>query len=164
MQTIEEAGWQRGIDPYGTHQEALAWAAAQTGSGEVLEVGAGWWSTPWLHGFCEASGRKMTTLERDANWLMGIAPVYATEWHAFASDLSDEVLGSMNVALALVDGGDPNRARYVNALRGNCEFLVCHDTEEMSRIHYPGMEEALAEWPHRRDFARLWPHATVVWA
>lgn len=164
MQSIEEAGWDRGIDPYGMHQEALAWAAAQIGEGEVLEVGAGWWSTPWLHGFCEATERELTTLERDGNWLIGIAPVYGTYWHNFAGDLPDEFLSSREWALALVDGGDPDRARYINLLRGHCQFLVCHDTEETSRIHYPGMEEALAEWPNRRDFARLWPNATVVWA
>ena len=147
------------MDLYGTHQEALAWAAAQIDKGPVLEVGAGWWSTPWLHGFCEASERLLLTLEGHSVWLMGIAPLFANDRHRFVSDVPD-----MDFALALVDGGDPDRARYVRALNGRCQYLVCHDTEESSRYNYPEMEQSLAEWPNRRDFQRLWPHTTVVWS
>jgi len=170
MQTIEERGWQRGIEPYSTHQQALAWAAVQAGPGDVLEIGAGWWSTPWLHGFCEASERFMLSVERDTSWLLGIAPLYANPWHGFVSEISYETLSDMNLALTLVDGGDPDRATYVRAVRNNCRYVVCHDTEPESMIHYPDMAEALADWPNRRDFIRPssisfqeWPSTTVVW-
>jgi len=150
------------MDPYGTHQEALAWAMAKVANieGSIVEAGCGWWSTPLLHGFAEGSGREILSLDAYPEYLQGFEARYGDTFHGFG----DDQLEFSGVALALVDGGDPDRARYVNALRGNCAYLVCHDTEATSRQHYPGMEEALALWPNRREFARAYPNTTVVWS
>jgi hypothetical protein len=158
-----EIGWERGRDPFGTHLQAVAWAAAQIGPGEVIEIGAGWWSTPWLHGFCEATSRSMTTIEQNESWLIGIASLYPEEWHKFYVGISYEDLAPMKIALAFIDGGEPYRARYIRAMRNNCQYLICHDTEPESVHNHPDMEEALSDWPNRRDFNQVWPSTTVVW-
>lgn len=94
-------------------------------------------------------------------WLKGMSERYQNEWHGFGEDQMD--FSGTWWALALIDGHADHRARYINALLGNCQYVVVHDTEPESRINYLGMEEALAAWPNRRDFTWLAPHTTVVW-
>lgn len=148
------------MDPYGTHQEALAWALGRAERGSILEIGIGWWSTPLLHGFCEATSRRLASVETTSKWLLEVAPVFAAEWHGFWSQIP---AATDPWALVLIDGDASQRAPLIHSLRENCQCLVVHDTEPESRPNYPGMEEALAEWPNRRDFTRLAPHTTVVW-
>jgi hypothetical protein len=163
--SIESNAWTRGYDPYGTHIEALAWALAKAPEGPVLELGGGWFSTPLLRGWCEATGRLLITAERDEAWRAGLSARFAD------SDGHHLLPGAptLDWALVLVDsGGDTAagspRAEAIRLLRDHAAVLVCHDTEPESRYNYPGMEAALAAWPNRRDFVRLTPQTTVVWA
>ena len=149
-------------DIYGTHQEALAWALGRAAHGSILEVGIGWWSTPCLHGFCEATGRQLVSVENQSGWMNEIAPIYANQWHTFWWD-HPAVAPDLKWAIALIDGDALKRALFIRALQANCNCVVVHDTEPDSRNHYPEMEEALSEWPNRKDFTRIVPHTAVVW-
>ena len=147
-------------DIYGTHQEALAWALGRAAPGAILEIGIGWWSTPCLHGFCEATGRQLISVESQSNWMQELAPVYTNQWHSFWWDIP---LDTGPWAMGLIDGDALNRGPLIHTLRSECDCLVVHDTEPDLRINYPGMEEALLEWPNRRNFERIVPHTAVVW-
>lgn len=138
---------------YGTHQEALAWAAANSLSGgDVLEVGAGWWSTPWLHGWCDGTDARLYTVERDPAWASRMAELFACDWHLFEEPPLIEA-----VSLALVDGEGEQRFEWVKRLAASAAMVVVHDTERHD------FEDAFALYSHRRDFRRLLPHTTVVW-
>lgn len=138
-------------DGYATHLEALAWAFAHT-EGPVLELGAGWYSTPMLNGLAEATGRRLVTVEDrlEVPWPT-VAPGPDGTHPA-----EDDAWG-----LVFVDHGDAAR-RAESVLRYRGTTVVVHDTEPASAQLYPGLDRALNGFSWQRDFTSLKPWTTVV--
>ena len=53
---------------YGTHLPCLIKAMEKT-TGDVLEMGMGIFSTPYLHYQCILTNRRLTSYENDKSWL-----------------------------------------------------------------------------------------------
>lgn len=150
------------MDGYATFLQGLAWALGRT-TGAILELGAGDYSTPMLHGYCMATGRTLHTAEDDGEWFVITRDRFATDWHAFSTDLVRPLFG-MWWSVVFVDHGHGElRADSVKLARGRASYVVVHDTQPEVAADYPGMDEALSAWPHRRDFTTYRPWTTVVW-
>lgn len=54
--------------PFGSHIKVLS-AAAMSTSGDVLEMGTGYFSTPILHDIVSLQGRMLVSTDSDLNWL-----------------------------------------------------------------------------------------------
>ena len=52
---------------YGTHLAPLIRAMERT-TGPVLELGVGFFSTPYLHYACQSTGRHLTSYETSKTW------------------------------------------------------------------------------------------------
>lgn len=52
---------------WGSHMVPLMACVCAT-RGAVLEVGVGYWSTPVLHAYCAAAGRKLVSVDEDRVW------------------------------------------------------------------------------------------------
>ena len=137
------------LDAYGTHLAPLL-AALAGSQGDVLECGAGHYSTPLLHALCGAQGRQLLTLEAKAPWLETFADLRC-DWHRL------EAVGSwdaypwerVDVAVALVDH-DVHRAPVVRALRGRARFVVAHDTEASCSGYGDAFEAYDWAWTYER--------------
>jgi hypothetical protein len=148
---------------HGTHLEALAWAAGQLGPGAVLEVGSGYWSTPWLHGWCEAQDRWLLTVETEAAWAVEMRKLFADEGHEVRVLPRGHAELPEDFALVLIDGISEDRALWLDALEHTRARVVLHDTEPGREIEFPGEAAALDRFTYRRDFRRVYPWTTVVW-
>ena len=155
-------------DVYSTFLPVLLAAVAQTG-GPVLELGAGYYSTPALTALLSRTHRFLTTFETDAAWLAEVRQVCPeTEIHHYvhAPDLcaaleigfgldgpDHDHLDAKQYSVCLVDHRPPPR-EGVECPRGLdlallwdlADVFVCHDTE-------PGLE-VLYAWDR---FALLGP-------
>ena len=141
-----------------THLEALAWAVSHT-HGTVVELGAGWYSTPMLHGLCEGR-RHLITIDHDPEWL-GRFSSYISDWHTLSVD-PDFRLPDIPIDVVLVDHGNAaTRGRSIREAT-KARYIVVHDTEDESAVTYPGVRDELATFTFRRDFTSLVPHTTVV--
>ena len=98
-------------------------------SGPVLELGSGLGSTLLLHGLCGSAGRKLTTLETDATWIMRFTN-YGRDWHRIKLIESFVTLSEYeeNWGLAFIDHGiSGQRAVSITALK-HIPIIVVHDT------------------------------------
>lgn len=148
------------VDGYSTHIEALAFCFMRT-HGPVVELGAGWYSTPVLHGLCEAAGRDMLTIESEADWLQEFT-AWETPWHRLTVD-GRFTLPKGPLGLVLVDHGDlDRRAESVMEAKMRAQIVVIHDSQEELRERFLGLDEALEAFTYRRDWSKLHPQTSAL--
>ena len=143
---------------YATHLPVLAAAVARTGTGPVLELGAGTGSTPLLHMLCEH--RELWTLESDEKWLAMFEPHFSTFWHKLLyiddwNRLYSDPQYDRQFAVIFVDHAPgERRAVDIERLADKCTYMVVHDTEEGGY----GYEDLFRTFKYRYDwkFGRPW--------
>lgn len=118
-------------DGFSTHQPVLYEAVKRT-TGAVIEIGAGYGSTPMLHELCKKDKRRLLTLDDEEEWLDQFSE-YQTPWHVFihVSDweaiLADERVTAGPYSVAFVDGGP--RGVAIKAFKDKVKFMVMHDAQ-----------------------------------
>jgi len=138
-----------GLPDFGTYAPVLSALIAVT-DGPILELGSGDNSTPLLHLVSVATGRKVVTAETDPVWL-GKYKDYESPLHEFhlikqrdAAVRNDssyyrwqagwdawDRIEQNHWGVALVDQFPGEvRASTIKRLKGNCGYIVAHDSEE----------------------------------
>lgn len=154
-------------DGYGTHLPALLDALNWT-TGPVLEMGAGFWSTPVLHQIC--FDRELVTLEPVASWLIKFRSMVEGSRinsrseeprpvHRLESSLKGEDIERW-WGVVLVDGPVETRVPALDDIKA--DVYVVHDTEPNHGMLYEGMQERLEQFKYRKDYKDLYPHTTLV--
>lgn len=145
----------------GTHLPVLMRAMEIT-HGRVVEFGAGFFSTPYLHWQTFLQKRKLITFENNLEFIK-LFDRYKTEWHEVvpvsdwdAIDLSGEW------SVALIDHAPKERRiEEIKRLADTCNYIVIHDTQGRREnvFHY---RDTLATFKYRKDFTSVRPYTTVV--
>lgn len=135
---------------WGSHLAPLAACVVAT-RGPVLEIGTGNWSTPFLHPYCIATGRRLVSVDEDHAWIQKYLPmhvssheVYGVSYDQFIAEASRE-----RWSVVLLDHS-PGWRRAADALKLiDSEFLVIHDFSgaEVADRFTP---EVLEKWPHKQ--------------
>ena len=121
--------------------------------GAVLEVGAGNWSTPVLHAYCIAAGRKLVSVDEDKGWIERYYPmrvcehsVEAVKYDAFLPEAAKE-----QWSVVFLDQS-PGHRRAADAMlfRDSATYILVHD--------YSGAEIASAFEP----ILDRWPYLAVA--
>ena len=148
---------------YGSHFPMVALAVQETDCA-VLELGAGWWSTPMLHELCRASGRYLLTVETKPDWLALFEQFRSPEHELLLVSEDDAGLDRVPIegrlwGCAFVDHAPgTRRVRDIERLRKHAALIVVHDTEEKGY----GYEPLLSSFKHRRDYGVFHPRTTIV--
>ena len=146
--------------PYRTHEPVLAAVVAAT-AGDVLEIGAGTFSTPLLHAICAAMGRRLVTVDNDAGCIekFGSLASGTHSLHAVASWTDALPLFASSWGVAFVDHA-PIERRIVDIefLSRRCDALVVHDSEDPVYRYEP----TFAKFKYRVDYKRMAPWTTVL--
>ena len=111
---------------YGSHIPALIDALSVT-TGPVVEIGSGFYSTPFLHWWCWSTKRPLTTYEQDPafyQWAKQFANDYHTVVHVANYDDMDL---SPKWSVALVDNPVERRRKEMVRLR-HAQYVVLHDS------------------------------------
>lgn len=100
-------------------------------TGAVLELGMGHFSTPILHHYCEASGRKLVSVESDEGWCKCFRH-YESVLHTLILAEYDDIVPKLAEQLwsvVLIDNspGGPRRAKDFSLLWPRSEYVVIHD-------------------------------------
>lgn len=144
---------------YISHLPVLA-AVFGMSEGAVLELGAGIGSTLVLHGLCGAAGRRLVTLESDAEWFERFLP-YKRKWHDIRGVCSFVDLPEYDKrwGMAFVDHASCiHRGDSAVALM-HVPFVVIHDSE---LPEFYGYEKTLKEFRYRWDYSMQGPATTVL--
>jgi len=156
------------MDGYATHAPLLAWAVTHS-RGPVLELGAGWYSTPLLHELVAKQGRLLITCESDPEWLKQFAAWHCNDhahvhvplwdWDELPESLQAAILEE-HFGLVFVDHA-PAGQRIIDAERfwPHCEMMVFHD------VQAPMAGQAFRRIRNKAPFSsiydRLMPHTGV---
>ncbi len=129
---------------YGTHLGALIQAVNKT-DGDILELGVGIFSTPYLHYQSYLSKRNLTSYDNESGWLTkfatagGSAYMYGGKYHKFEFVRNwDDAQIEKPWDVALLDHS-PSERRVVDAQRlaNLAKYIIIHDTgEHQDRIYH----------------------------
>jgi len=150
--------WRARRAKYGSHLPALAACLLAT-KGSVLELGSGDWSTGFLHRYCQATHRRLVTIESDLAYYqkyMGLR----TSWHQIIHSNGSDALPDGPWDVVLVDQNPPaSRGVSIAQLANEATFLVCHDSEREESSAY---QYDFSPFAYRQDYSSGGPRTTVV--
>lgn len=149
---------------YSTFMPMLLEAMART-NGDVLELGAGVFSTPLLHWLCEKQKRNLLTIESDRGWFKFTKQYLESNFHKFLwvknwDDAGEQIKKKWDVVL--VDHS-PSKRRIVEIklLANLAKYIVIHDSEPWKQNHYR-YHRIYPLFKHRFDFDLVDHHTTVL--
>jgi len=123
---------------YATHLGPLIACVNKT-SGDVLELGVGLFSTPYLHYVCTGSKRNLLSLENDKGWLRHFKSstfmhfLYENEYHKLelVDNYEKSPLIDKEWDVALVDQTpDLSRKETVKVLANKAKYIIIHDSND----------------------------------
>ena len=154
---------------YATHLGPLI-ACINKSTGDVLELGMGLFSTPYLHCACTVSKRNLLSLENDKGWLRHFKGstfmhfLYENEYHKL--ELVDNYEKSPLIDkpwdVVLVDQTpDLSRKETVKVLANRAKYIIIHDSNEKYEkiYHY---SEIYPLFKYKRVWDKDDRHATVL--
>lgn len=117
---------------YGTHLPCLMKAVEKT-DGDILELGMGVFSTPYLHYHCMLSGRKLVSYENYKNWIGFFHKYhYENDNHEikFVEKYSDAKIEKPWDVVLIDQTPDSSRIEEVKRLVNRAKYIVIHDSNE----------------------------------
>jgi hypothetical protein len=148
---------------YSTHNSMLIKTVLMS-KGPVLEVGAGFYSTPLLHWLCKNLDRLLITYESDPTFF-AFARNFMSRGHRIRFIKNwDDMDFKTHYGVVLIDHSPKRpRTRGMDALKfkDTADYIVIHDTGPVIEEKY-GYE---AIWPHfkyRYTWKEAQPWTTVV--
>jgi predicted O-methyltransferase YrrM len=145
---------------FGTNVPLLAAVLAVAPPGDVLELGAGNFSTPLMSEMCRAMQRRLVTVDSNLDWITRFGDITDETRIVNGATLSWDEASKGRWAVALVDmAAGCDRAAAIEFLRHRADFIVVHDTHNN---YFAGVDAVLATFVHRYDYTSLCPTTTVV--
>jgi len=148
----------------GTHLPLLIRALEKT-KGDVLELGMGVYSTPYLHYQCMLSKRNLVSYENNEPWVNFFikAKGYENEYHKI-HHIKDYANAKIERPwdVVLIDHV-PSNKRIIDILRlkDMAKYIIVHDTNGKwdRKFHY---KEVWPEFKYGFTFDKEYPSASVV--
>ncbi len=145
-----------------THIPLLS-RAFDLSSGDILEVGTGFFSTTFLDWVCSFSGRKLVSYETSPKWYER-AKRMQSDYHDifFVEKWADIPLDQKHWGLAFVDH-DPHKERAVTIerLKDKADYIIVHDTEPRSEKGYD-YPRIYSLFKYRFDHKKVEPWTSVL--
>lgn len=128
---------------YGTHLAPLI-AVMDNTQGDVLELGVGLFSTPYLHYQCLLTKRRLVSLDNDVHWLRKFASSDISSFHYQSPTHEFHYVADWDQAdidqfwdVVLVDHSpDYRRVAEVKRLADNARYIIIHDSNAKLEATY----------------------------
>ena len=150
---------------YGTHLAALIKAMEKT-SGDVLELGMGLFSTPYLHYQCMLSGRKLVSYENFktyAQFFLDYGYPNANHEVNLIDDYANAQIDKPWDVVLIDQTPDTERVKAVKRLANLAKYIIIHDSNENSKsdsiYHY---SEIYPLFKYKTVWDKDKNHATVL--
>jgi len=148
---------------YGTHLPCLIKAMEKT-TGDVLEIGTGVFSTPFLHYQCMLSNRKLVSYENCKEWMQFFIDYkYQNENHEvnFVEDYKDAKIEKYWDVVLVDQTPDTSRIETVKRLADLAKIIVIHDSnDKMDNIYH--YSEIYPLFKYKTVWDKDSNHATVL--
>lgn len=128
------------VDDYSSHRPAL-WLALKNTDGDVVELGSGFGSTPFLKLYCAENNREFITYETNEEWAEKTGSIFTDDYF--------KTLGKID--LVFVDAAPGEIRKELIEHYNYANVIVVHDTESGADYVY-GMSGILATFKYRLDY------------
>ena len=139
----------------GSHIPILLEVLSKT-KGPVLELGAGWYSTPLLYWLCKEQGRGFVSYETDEDWAKNMDGMtqYVKRY--------DDVPADKEWGMVFIDHAPAERRIVdIKRFRELADYIVVHDTEPESKTLYE-YYKIFPSFPHKKTYDKHKPHTTIL--
>jgi len=150
---------------YGTHLPALI-KAMEKNKGDVLELGMGIFSTPFLHYQCMLSGRKLVSYENSKTWAeFFLHYKYPNANHEIniIDDYNKAPIDKPWDVVLIDQTPDINRSESAKRLANLAKYIIIHDSNDNPRnesiYHY---SEVYPLFKYKTVWDKDDNHATVI--
>jgi hypothetical protein len=148
---------------YGTHLVPLMVAMDKT-KGDVLELGTGIFSTPYLHYRCTLDKRKLFSYDTSRTWLKFFKTYkYENKYHKFIYIKNwDKAQIERPWDVVLVDHSpDTRRIAEIKRVANLAKFIIVHDSNGRfeKKYHYSMIYPL---FKHKTDWVKEERHATIL--
>jgi len=150
---------------YATHLPALIKAMEKT-NGDVLELGMGIFSTPFLHYRCILSNRKLISYENFKNWMQFFIDYhYECPNHEinFVEDYANAQIDRPWDVVLIDQTPDAERIKAVKRVANLAKYIIIHDSNEDAKsdsvYHY---SEIYPLFKYKTVWDKDKNHATVL--
>lgn len=130
--------------------------------GAILEVGTGHWSTPLLHRYCSAGGRKLVSVDSDKAWVEQFADMRVCDHEVLHVNYDEFFPKAIQKDWSVVFlDQSPGHRRSIDAIAflPKAEFILVHDYsgEEV----YAPFRSVLSRWKYYK-VAQFSPSTLVL--
>ena len=148
---------------YGSHLASLIKAFGKT-TGDVLELGMGVFSTPYLHYACILSNRHLVSYENYKEWMgFFLKYNYPCENHEinFVEKYADAKIDRPWDVVLVDMTPDDERIKAVRRLANLTKYIIIHDSSDKDErvYHY---SEIYPLFKYRADWVKDKNHATIL--
>lgn len=147
---------------YGTHLPCLIQAFSKT-TGDVLELGTGVFSTPYLHYACTLAKRNLVSYENFTEWYEFMKK-YENEYHKvnFVEKYADAQTDRQPWDIVLIDQTpDSSRAEEASRLSGIAKYIIVHDSNP-SNYKVTNYDKLYPEFVYKTDWHGDKNRATIL--
>ncbi len=147
---------------YGSHLPVLM-AAVQKTSGDILELGCGVFSTPYLHSVSVLEKRQVLTVDNDRQWLDYFGRDYQTKYHQLVHVPAwDQAKIDHAWDVALIDHAPASRRIVdITRLARLAKYIIIHDSNGRHEAEYH-YSRIYPLFRHQFDFTQAYPSTTVL--
>lgn len=145
---------------FSSHIPALIYALERT-NGDVLELGTGIFSTPFLHYWCDYKKRNLVSVENDLNFY-NMSKCFEGEFHKiFYTENWDTPYLECSWDIVFIDHAPPEQRR-VDLMRFSnlSKYIIVHDTNGRQEKHYH-LSNLWKEFKYIKTF-NYFPMTTIV--
>ena len=147
---------------WGTHLPVLIKVMKET-NGDVLELGTGLYSTPFLHWVCYPTKRKLVSYDNNSEILKYMSQYQDNNFHE-VNEIEDwdkiDIEKPWDVVL-IDHSPDIRRGIETKRLANFAKYIVLHDSDPRNDSAYK-YDEMYPLFKYRFDFNEVRPHTTVL--
>jgi hypothetical protein len=144
--------------------------AIEATQGDVLELGPGVFSTPYLHWMCKRQSRYLLTLENDEKWFNFCRKYYLTGrgsefWHRFVFvknwDDAEKYINKEWDVVLVDHSPSERRVVEIKKLAHLAKYIIIHDADASKEKDYH-YSTIFPLFKFRYDFTQVEPATTVL--
>jgi hypothetical protein len=156
---------------YGTHLAPLIRCVELT-TGDVLELGTGYFSTPYLHYKCQLDNRKLVSIDNDRGWIRRFADsdfynhFYRSPMHEFiyVEDWSKAPIEKPWDVVLVDHTPDERRKEEAIRVKDLAKYVIIHDSNENGGAQFRGYhyDQLFPHFKYKKVWDKDRRHATVL--
>ena len=148
------------VQNWDNHRHML-WEALELTNGDVVEMGMGQGSTPFLHQYCKDANRRLYSYDNNLEWYNKFT-MFASDFHTLTYTIDWDIVSKKHTPSVVFIDHAPGERRYIDVelFANKADIVVIHDSEPAATGYM--MAKIWHLFKYRKDFKSEGAWATMV--